>query len=490
MEAPAHSMTFRYRRALNWVPLGLAYAFFYMGRYNLTVAKSALGENLTKSEFGTIFAIGAWVYGISFLITGPLTDRIGGRRAMLIGTAGTIVCNVLMGIVLLGIAQWGWALSIFWMFTLLYAINMHFQSYGAISIVTVKAPWFHIRERGTFSTIFGAMIALGIFFAFDWGYGLVAATRGTLGENLGLWGSFFNWLLGIGGTGIDKNWWIFFTPAILLGVCWITMYFVLRNSPGEAGYDNFDTGEESVSADGERLPAKRVFFKIITHPVLIVVCGIEFCSGVIRNGIMHWYPLFAGEIGFKRDFFITSNWGLMLLSAGLIGAFLTGWASDKFFQSRRAPMSAILYAIMFFACVFMALTLGNTNLWYAGIATLTISMAVIGVHGILSGTSTADFGGTKNAGAAVGIVDGMVYLGTGLQSVIIGNISPVGNVAKDPNNWIWWPIFLVPFAVIGFWLSSRIWNALPRKQIVKNPVPARKESKLGLGLETPAETPA
>ena len=38
---PAHSAAFRKRRFLNWFPLGLAYAFLYMGRYNLNVAKNA-----------------------------------------------------------------------------------------------------------------------------------------------------------------------------------------------------------------------------------------------------------------------------------------------------------------------------------------------------------------------------------------------------------------------------------------------------------------
>ena len=54
---------------------------------------------------------------------------------------------------------------------------MYFQSFGAVAIVTVKAPWFHVRERGTFSTIFGTIISAGIYFAFDWGYAVVKATR-------------------------------------------------------------------------------------------------------------------------------------------------------------------------------------------------------------------------------------------------------------------------------------------------------------------------
>jgi OPA family glycerol-3-phosphate transporter-like MFS transporter len=98
-------------------------------------------------------------------------------------------------------------------------------------------------------------------------------------------------------------------------------------------------------------------------------------------------------------------------------------------------------------------------------------MSVIGVHGILSGTSTADFGGTRNTGAAVGVVDGLVYLGTALQAFVTGRLAPAGDAAKDPQNWLGWPAFLVPFAVIGLALSLRIWGALPQRHAGKTPVP-------------------
>src|SRR5947207_4169989 len=72
-----HTAAFRRRRVLNWLPLGLTYAFLYMGRYNL----NALLENkaITGKEFGDIDAIGSIVYGLAFLINGPLADRWGGR---------------------------------------------------------------------------------------------------------------------------------------------------------------------------------------------------------------------------------------------------------------------------------------------------------------------------------------------------------------------------------------------------------------------------
>ena len=38
-----HTPAFLARRRINWLFVGLTYAFLYMGRYNLTVAKNALG---------------------------------------------------------------------------------------------------------------------------------------------------------------------------------------------------------------------------------------------------------------------------------------------------------------------------------------------------------------------------------------------------------------------------------------------------------------
>ena len=463
MDAPLHGWDFRFRRFLNWFPLGLAYAFMYMGRYNLTVAKAALGQDLSKSDFGDISSIGNWVYGLSFLLTGPLVDKIGGRAGMLIGTAGTIAANFLMGLLLYANAHLGFNADIKPWFILLYALNMHFQSYGAISIVTVKAPWFHVRERGRFSTIFGVMISLGVYFAFDWGFAIMAATRDTVGSDLSWFAALFRSLFETGGTGVNQNWWLFFMPALILSALWVIMYLWLCNTPKEAGHRDFDTGEDTLSVSGQREPMRTVFLKILRHPVLRWVCIVEFCSGIIRNGVMHWYPLFGKEVGFYKEFLVTANWGACLLVCGVLGAVLTGWASDRFFQSRRAPMAALLYGGILAAAFVMFLTIASPQYWFAGAMVLTISMAVIGVHGIFSGTATADFAGVRNAGVATGVVDGIVYLGSGLQFLIIGHITPTGEAAKVAANWSVWPIMLIPFALVGIICAGRIWNAIPKR---------------------------
>ena len=75
---------------MNWFPLGLTYAAMYMGRYNFNIVKNDIGAwyHLDKGQMGFIASAGFWTYGLSVALNGPLADRIGGRKAILIGALG------------------------------------------------------------------------------------------------------------------------------------------------------------------------------------------------------------------------------------------------------------------------------------------------------------------------------------------------------------------------------------------------------------------
>jgi OPA family glycerol-3-phosphate transporter-like MFS transporter len=124
-------------------------------------------------------------------------------------------------------------------------------------------------------------------------------------------------------------------------------------------------------------------------------------------------------------------------------------------------MSAVLYAGMSLGAVASLFLLHS---WMLGWAVIFMSLCVIGVHGMLSGTASMDFGGKKNAGLAVGIIDGAVYAGTALQSLLLGRILPSGAEAKDAANWSNWPIALVPLSFVGLLLATRVWNARPQSK--------------------------
>ncbi|MCA9620730.1 MAG: MFS transporter, partial [Myxococcales bacterium] len=391
-EVIQHSPAFIRRRVANWFPLGLTYALLYMGRYNLTVAKNELGALMTKEDFGIIFAAGTLTYAFAFLLNGPLVDRIGGRRGMLIGALGAGIANIVMCGYLYQVLASGTADNdqIRLVFSGLYAANMYFQSYGAVSIVKVNAAWFHVAERGGFSGIFGTMISSGIFLAF------------TVNK----------WILELAGklVGSHAQWVVFLAPGALLVVMTVVEFFLLRDRPSEAGHEDFDTGDASSGdTSDDPIPAMELFKRIFTNPVIMTVALIEFCTGVLRNGVMHWFPIYAKEVwvlpsnhilmygswdalwlvgamfgvaavsgflasraqGRRRATlivfgalaflapFVQGGWGGLLLIAGVIGGNVAGWVSQIFFQSRRAPAAGGLYFALTLCTIAMVWTLGR-----------------------------------------------------------------------------------------------------------------------------------
>ncbi|TPW13291.1 MAG: MFS transporter, OPA family, glycerol-3-phosphate transporter [bacterium] len=428
-----HSPAFLKRRLWNWLPLGLTYAFLYMGRYNLTVSKNALGELMSTADFGTIFFWGTLTYGVAFVINGPLTDRWGGRRTILIAAAGSATCNLVLGLVTWLVIARGWhppGGGLVPIFSVVYAANMYFQSFGAVSIVKVNAAWFHVRERGILGGLFGILISLGLYFAYDWS-GFIVKHAPT--------------------------YWVFIVPAIILTGFWIIDYFIIRDTPGEAGQADFDVADASSGDTGPAPGLAAVAKRMFTNPVIVTISLIEFCSGFLRNAVMQWYIIFAKQVGIAESF-VPKNWGLLLCVAGITGGMLAGVISDHVFHSRRGPVAAMLYGGLMFGAVMVLFLLSSPLL---GFVAIFMSLCFIGVHGMLSGTASADFGGRKNAGVAVGIIDGLVYLGTATQSLLLGKILPAGEAAKNPENWRSWPLAMIPVSVIGFLLCLRLWNSRP-----------------------------
>jgi OPA family glycerol-3-phosphate transporter-like MFS transporter len=333
-------------------------------------------------------------------------------------------------------------------FSLLYALNMYFQSFGAVSIVKVNAAWFHVRERGTFSGIFGILISLGLFLAYDGGQMITDAFPKDLE-------------------------WLFFLPAAFLMLFFLLSYLFVFDNPSDTGHSDFDPGDASSYDDGAKKSVFEVMGKIFTNPIIMTVAVIELCSGFLRQAILQWGKTFGKGMELA-DSFVFANWGVIQCVAGIIGGMFAGAISDHLFHSRRLPVSAVLYLIMLAGAIaivpMFAAPVGIP--WVIAFMT----MSIIGVHGMLSGTASQDFGGKKNAGIAVGIIDGFVYFGSMIQSKLYGTYLPAEKIAcpdgskvanpaaHDVDNWTIWPYAMIPVAMIGFALALRLWNARADKK--------------------------
>ncbi|NNN07368.1 MAG: MFS transporter [Elusimicrobia bacterium] len=423
--APAHATSFRRRRFLNWFPLGVTYATFYMGRYNLNVASSTIMKNfdLTKAQFGTIATAGFWTYALAVIFNGPLADRFGGRRAILLAAAGTAFMNLVIGLLFLS----GWQTKVLVGMSLLYALNQYFQSFGALSIVKVNAHWFHVRERGVFGGIFGIMISSGYFLALTVGGWLLAR---------------FPWYV------------VFLVPSAAIAAMLAVDYFMVADTPEDAGHADIDTGD-ATSADADKdVPVDFTYLltRVFRNRVILTLVAAEFCTGFVRQGLMLWFVPFLKEVhGVNPGTWLFSIATGGITVGGIVGGLLCGWMSDRLFQSRRAPVAFFFYIAQIGAL--LALGLAREPI----VACFLIGFCctwIFGVHGMLSGTASMDFGGTKAAGTVAGLLDGVQYLASGLTGVVLGGL-------LDKHGWGIWTYAIMPFSLIGAILMTTLWNATP-----------------------------
>src|ERR1022692_3351947 len=463
-----HSSWFTVRRFINWFPLGMTYSFLYMGRYNLNVSKNALGTLMTNQQFGTIFAVGTCVYGFSFLVNGPLVDRIGGKRGIIIAAIGAAVANVLLGVLTYFTALGKIHGQLLATYSTLYALNMYFQSYGAVSIIKVKAYWFHVRERGVFGAIFGSLISIGIYFAFDWGQKIIELTRAnsTGGWFHDLLQKIFATNVAVGGKLVDATWSVFFIPAVIM-LFWVFIdWWLIKDTPEEAKFPAFDTHDASSGHMHVELSTLDLLKKVFASKLMLLIALIGLTSGIFRNGIMNWYYIFSAQVKQPGAEFYNDHWGLLVCLFGIVGGFFGGWVSDNLFQSRRAPPAAMLSALVIVLTLLMAAYLFSAPL-FLGLCCVLVVMASVGLTSLMSGTAATDFGGRKATATCSGIVDGCTYLGSAIQSFFIGHLTPAENAGAGQfflhirRDWHCWPLFLVPFAIIGLIVAIKIWHRLP-----------------------------
>ncbi len=419
---------FRRRRALNWVVLGVTYSALYMGRYNLALVNPLLSKayGWDKTQIGGILSPALAAYGIFAMVNGSLTDRIGGRAAMLLATAGSMTFNLLFGLgaFFSGAATGGtgWLLTYF---TVVWMMNAYFQSFGAVSLIKINAAWFQPHERGVFSAIFGSMIQLGRALVFVVGPWLML---------------FCSWP------------WMFFLPAAIIALMGGLTFLWVRNEPPQADVrpDSRQLPVSAPQAAAAKTAAivglvsrRRVIHSILTQPLTLAIAVAEFCTGFVRHGFEQWFPRYLVEV---QHLELTSSLfqknAVAVVLAGIVGAVFAGTLSDWVFQGRRTPVAALGYSLQIVAL--LLITAAPAPIWVS-VAFVLHSTAISMVQCILSGTASMDCGGKQAAGTVAGFFDGMQYLGGSIAGLGLGWI-------LEHQGWGFWGPTQVCFATVGLLL--------------------------------------
>jgi OPA family glycerol-3-phosphate transporter-like MFS transporter len=442
------------RRFQNWMIVGLLYSFFYMTRYNFTALGPVLMDTFgwTKVDLSYLETAMPFVYGASVVLNAMIADRVGGRKAFLIGAAGVVAMNIAFGsfhwtvlqapvmqgvghdrsVVTPAVLAGGMnAHQLAVIMSVVWACNAYFQSFGALSIVKINAQWFHVSERGTFGAIFGVLIRLGLVLGFS-GAPLIA-----------------QWL---------KWYWAFWIPAGCVALLGVAVLLFVRETPEDAGFQEIETGDAVIGDPGKKVRVRDVLHKIFTSRTMWMIALASVMIGFVRRSVVDsWWPVYLKE-NFGAHFTTLQQataWGIAV--SGIIGGFVLGPLSDKAFQSRRAPVVVIGFVGMAATLVLFyvsdALSLGG---WAAVVCFAVLSFFVNGAHGLIGGAASMDFGGKKGAATAAGLFDGAQYFfAAPFTGLLVGWIT-------QRFGWQTWKLWPIPFALIGAIVMAKLWNVTPR----------------------------
>jgi MFS transporter, OPA family, glycerol-3-phosphate transporter len=385
-------------RLVLWT-LWLTYGSFYFCRNNLSAALPGIGAelNLSKSELGTVLMALKLAYGVGQFVNGQLAERFPPRRLLALGLLASAGLNVLFG----------FATALYFM-TFIWACNGYVQALGWPPTMRVTANWFSARQRGRAIGIIGT------------GYQLCGALT-----------------LVISGWSAEKFGWrgALFVPAALLAISAIHMWFFLEERP--------PSQTESVSTTPLGVPSS--FGKNIRitlgNPSLWFVALALWLLDACRYGFTDWGVTHLKEVlgssvssaAFKQA---------VLPFGGIAGAFVSGWATDRFFGGRRVPVITALLMILA-ALAYYYDTVIHWGLLPSVVILFFIGFCIFGPQVLLVGTLPVDLARNGTAAAAAGFVNFMGYMGAAAGDKLTGHL------AEDHG----WP------AAVRFWAGCALGGA-------------------------------
>ena len=413
-----------------WV-LWLTYGSFYFCRTNISAAIPGIQDelDLTKTQIGLILGSLKIAYGIGQFVNGQLAEKFSARKLLTIGMLTSALLNVIFG--------FGTAL---YFLVFVWAANGYFQALGWTPTMRVAANWFPREKRGRAIGIIGT------------GYQVTAAlTFVVAGFSVHL----FGWRGAL------------YVPAVLFAASCIHMLFFLKESPPKSANANINSPETEGNFD--RSPDKRTIMEniIITlsNPALWFLAVSLGLLNACRYGFLDW----------GVTHLIESQGGSVAKSAlkyavlpigGIAGAYLSGWATDRFFAGRRAPVISILLVMLGTLTLIYSYAV-EKGLGFSVVILAFVGFTVYGPQVLLVGTAPVDLARKGTAAAAVGFVNFMGYMGAFSGDVVTGTL-------VDKQGWQAGLYFWASCAFGAAAISALLWKQTGQNKKNGNETPRSK----------------
>jgi len=396
------------------------YFMYYFCRYNMPVVKTIMCRNFdwSAADFGKILTALTMMYAVGQFINGQLGDRFGTRKISTLGAFGSVLMNIAVFLCVLTAPGADFVRNhLLGLLIFFWGVNGFFQAMGWSPMVRAMAHWFPTQGRGK------VMGALGTCYQF---------------------GAAFAQLLAIFLTGYCVQKWsgdwrmVFLVPAVLFGLTGVFFCLSIRNQPEDIGLQPLDetgssAGDDAGKTDERPATSRRTIREnvvaTVSNPCLWIVAGTFFLLDVNRYGFVNWLPAYVdaesvvGEslsVGFLKKAMKICIHPL----AGSVGVIVCGWATDRFFGGRRAPVIATaLFFLGVFSIVFTRVDPNNT-------AALVVIVALVGfftygAHILMVGHAAQDFGHKEGSAGAAGFIDCMGYIGASLAGWGAGKLIDV-----------------------------------------------------------------
>ena len=422
-EPQTQALSFRPgERQVIWV-LWLTYGAFYFCRTNLSTAVPGLTDNVEAGGLGFSAKQVGWIlgslkltYGIGQLCNGFLAEHFSARRLLALGMLVSAGLNVLFGLS-----------TGFYFLLFVWACNGYFQSLGWTPCMRVVANWIPVQRRGKSIGIIGT--------GYQVTQGLTYVVAGGAVELFGWRGALY-------------------VPAALLVAAAVVMLLFLRDAPTERKVSDA-TGDVLIH---RATPARHSFVEnvviTLSNPSLWFLGASLGLLNACRYGYIDWGLTHLKETQAIAVGTAALKYAVLPIGA-VMGSFVCGWATDRFFGSRRAPVICILLVVLCFLGIFYD---GIVRTSAAGtlMMLLAIGFCIYGPQVLLVGTAPTDLARRGTSAAAAGFVNFMGYMGAFSGDVVTGHCLEVYGWQTTLYVWSAW-------ALAAAIAAGLLWNATAKK---------------------------
>ena len=392
----------------------IGYATYYFVRKNLSVAMPIMEQDLgiSKSGLGLFLTLHGVLYGVSKFANGFLGDRCNARVFMVAGLVASAVMNLLFG---LGSAVV--TLGVVWM------LNGWFQGMGFPPCARLLTHWFAPKEFATKMSIWNISHSLGA--------GLILLLCGFVLVPL-------HWRL------------CFLVPAGLALLCAVYLWFALPDTPPSVGLPEVE-GTRTAQPAPQSGAEFRAFLleAVFRNKYIWLISAANFFVYILRYAVLDWGPTLLHQ----AKHLSIGNASLMVAAfetAGVIGALLAGWLTDRLFGGRPMRTGLFYMVLAGLSLLMFWKGAGESSLWN----TVWLCASGFFIYGpqCLIGIAAAKLATKQAAATAVGLTGFFGYLSTVLSGWGLGAL-------VQRQGWDAGLAGLLVVAGIGTFLFAAAWGA-------------------------------